>query len=163
MLKHDESIGREIRTLDNLMMRNLLAHVKKAGLDEITVMHGWILHYLYDNKTKEIFQRDIESEFCIARSTVTSILKLMEKKGYIRRISVPSDARLKKLELTKKGEQLHESTVLILDRLRVSLTEGIGEEELEAFYRVIGKLKDNLEKQKGELDVKDVNSTSKGI
>ena len=38
----------------------------------------------------------------MARSTVTGVVKLMERKGLIRRESVSSDARLKKLVLTEK-------------------------------------------------------------
>ena len=69
---------------------------RERGVDELTAMHGWILGYLCRNEHKDIFQKDIEAEFKICRSTVTNILKLMEKKGYIKRESVPYDARLKK-------------------------------------------------------------------
>ncbi len=37
------------------------------------------------NEGKEIFQKDIEAEFNIRRSTATGILKLMEKNGFINR------------------------------------------------------------------------------
>ncbi|MCD8025604.1 MAG: MarR family transcriptional regulator [Clostridiales bacterium] len=95
----DESpdfISREIKALDNILNRKLIAIATKAGVEQVTVMHGWIIKYLYINRENDIFQKDIEAEFAIARSTVTSILKLMEKKNYIRRISIESDARLKK-------------------------------------------------------------------
>ena len=79
-----------------MMSRNLMAAARERGVDELTAMHGWILGYLCRNEHKDIFQKDIEAEFKICRSTVTNILKLMEKKGYIKRESVPYDARLKK-------------------------------------------------------------------
>ncbi len=59
-----------------------------------------------------MFQRDIEREFSITRSTVTNILQLMERKGYIERRSVPQDARLKQLVLTEEGICFHEKTML---------------------------------------------------
>ena len=37
--------------------------VKEEGLDEIALMHGWILRYLYEHQDKEIYQKDIEKEF----------------------------------------------------------------------------------------------------
>ena len=57
------------------------------------------------------------SEMCIrdssiTRSTVTNILQLMERKGYIERRSVPQDARLKQLVLTEEGICFHEKTML---------------------------------------------------
>ena len=99
-------IGHELRTLDNILSRNLMAAARERGVDELTAMHGWILGYLCRNEHKDIFQKDIEAEFKICRSTVTNILKLMEKKGYIKRESVPYDARLKKLRSEEHTSEL---------------------------------------------------------
>lgn len=66
---------------------------EKKGM--MPVMQGWIIGYLYDHKEEEIFQRDIEAEFYIARSTVTCLVKQMEQKGYIARVAVERDCRLK--------------------------------------------------------------------
>ena len=63
-------IGHELRTLDNMMSRNLMAAARERGVDELTAMHGWILGYLCRNEHKDIFQKDIEAEFKICRSTV---------------------------------------------------------------------------------------------
>lgn len=149
-MKHDERIGFEIRTLDNMMMRNFSASVKARGLDEMTVMHGWIIGYLYANRGKEIYQKDIETQFSIGRSTVTNILKLMEKKGYLRRESVSRDARLKKLVLSENGIKLHEDTQKLIRDLDEKTIRGISGEELDTFYRVIHRLKRNLESQRLE-------------
>ena len=143
-------IGHELRTLDNMMSRNLMTAVRERGLDELTAMHGWILGYLCRNEGKDIFQKDIEAEFKIGRSTVTNILQLMEKKGYIRRESVPYDARLKKLVLTDTGRELHLKTKDTIDILEAQTTEGISKEDLETFYRVIDQLKNNVKNMLGE-------------
>ena len=66
-------------------------------------MNGWIMRYLYENRKKDIFQKDIEKFFSIGRSTVTNIIQILEKKGYVRRESVEYDARLKKVILTEQG------------------------------------------------------------
>ena len=80
-----ESIGHEIKAIDHLMQRKMIMTASKSGLDKVTIMHGWIIGYLILNLDRDIYQKDIESEFAISRSTVTNILKLMEKKGYIKR------------------------------------------------------------------------------
>lgn len=79
-----DSIGHEIKAVNHLMQRKMLLSASKSGVDKITVMHGWIINYLNENAEKDIFQKDIESKFSISRSTVTNILKLMEKKDILR-------------------------------------------------------------------------------
>ena len=143
-------IGHELRTLDNMMSRNLMAAARERGVDELTAMHGWILGYLCRNEDKDIFQKDIEAEIKICRSTVTNILKLMEKKGYIRRESVPYDARRKKLVLTDTGRELHEKTKDMIDMLEEQTVARISKEDLDTFYRVIDQVKNNVKNMLGE-------------
>lgn len=150
-MKHDIMVGYTIRVLDNMMKRNLAASVRQVGFDELTVMHSWIIGFIYDRGKNDVFQKDVEAEFEINRSTGTSILKLMEKKGYIRRVSVKEDARLKKLVLTDKGMELHDMIRRTIDHLEERTVEGIGQEEMDTFLNVAAKLKRNLEIQQKEL------------
>lgn len=145
-----KSVGYEIKTLDNMICRAVMNISLKNGMDQVTVMHGWIIGYLYKNQDRDIYQKDLESEFHITRSTVTNILKLMEKKGYIQRVSVEKDARLKKLVLTEKAKKIQCQTFTdIHDRLEKQLMQGISEEELAVFQEVLKKMKKNLEDEKG--------------
>lgn len=145
-MKPQDTIGFRVKTLDNLFFRNMVAYeTSQKGIDEVTVMHGWILGFLYDNSDRDIFQKDVETEFSIARSTVTCIVKLMEKKGYIRREAVASDGRLKKLVLTERGKQIHEQHINHIDILEEQCKRNITPEELHIFLTVAEKLKQNLE------------------
>ena len=137
-------LGKAIHELDNLIFRNMLAQGRKYGYDQVTVMNGWIVKYLVLNQDKDIFQKDIEKEFGITKSTVAGIIKLMEKKGFIERISVPRDARLKKLVLTDKGREYEDKmgTQFRLDEQMYR--ENITDEELCIFIRVLNKIKQNV-------------------
>ena len=150
-LCNKKAVGFRIRKLDNLMMRNMLACSRVLGLDEVTVMNGWILGYLSRNSEHDIFQKDVEAYFGIGRSTVTNIIKLMEKKQLIRRESVERDARLKKLVLTDKGRDADEKVKTMMDWMEQSLLEGITQEEQAGFYRMLDKLQMNLKRQKEEI------------
>ena len=141
-------IGPEIHCTDLKLSRNLSAHVRKSGVDEVTMMHGWIIRYLYENRERDIFQKDIEQKFSVGRSTVTNLLQLMEKKGFVRRESVKQDARLKKVILTEKGIASQESFEDIVEHIEEELSEGISEEELYIFYKVLDRIKQNVEKNK---------------
>ena len=139
-----EHIGKLIHELDNILYRNMLAIGKKYDYDQLTVMNGWILHYLSMNEGKEVFQKDIENEFGITRSTVTGIIKLMEQKGFITRVSVPRDARLKQLVLTDMGRKYEEQMGSQMRQNNLQLQKNITEEEMETFLRVIDKIKQNV-------------------
>lgn len=143
-------IGIAIRRLNCMFSKNMSAHVKAEGIDEVTLMHGWIIRYLYDNRNQDIFQRDIEKVFRMSRSSVTGVIQVMEKKGYLRRESVDRDARLKKVLLTDMGIHTHEMLESMIDQLNVKTLEGITDEELQVFFNVIQKLEHNLQKQKEE-------------
>mgnify|MGYP002523563778 CR=1 FL=1 len=143
-MQPERTIGFEIRSLNNMIKRD----VERSGVFEIcraTGLHGWAIGYFYDNRERDIFQRDFEEHFSIRRSTASNMLRLMEQNGLIRRTSVESDARLKKIELTEQAIALHERiTADIADRER-RLSAGITPDELNEFYKVIEKIKANLE------------------
>ena len=107
-------------------------------------MHGWIIEYLYRHRNTPVFQRDIEREFSITRSTVTNILQLMERKGYIERRSVPQDARLKQLVLTEEGVRFHENTILSFKQTDDYVASLLTEEENAELLRLLNKLRDAL-------------------
>ena len=134
----------EFKRMNNLVVRHLHAKMAEEGFDEVTIMHGWILGFLCNNSDKDICQKDIEDEFCIAKSTVTNILKLMEKKGYVTRVTDEHDARLKILRLTDEGMEIHQKTIEVIDNLHRQLETGITDDERECFYTVVKKIKENM-------------------
>lgn len=99
-----------------------------------------VILYLTKNKERDIFQRDIEEEFGIRRSSVSATLSNLEEKGYIKRSSVSQDARLKKITVTVRGEKIVEESKKIINDFEKELIFQITEEELDIFYRVLDKL-----------------------
>lgn len=141
-----DSIGHEIKVLNQVLQRKLIYSAKDEGVDKLTIMHGWIIAYLYHRRDEDVYQKDIENAFSIARSTVTSILKLMEKKNYITRQSVESDARLKKLVLTETGVELHYKIDNMIARNETLLDSLLTKDEKIQFLFLVRKLLNGLEK-----------------
>lgn len=139
------SICHEVKALNHIITRKILASADKAGVDKVTFMHGWIMCYINDNRDRDIYQKDLETEFGISRSTVTNILKIMEKKGYIERVSVENDARLKKLILTERGKVTYSILKNTLSDNEARVNSLLSEEEKNTFLILIRKLRDGLE------------------
>ena len=140
-----DSIGYEIKVINNIMHKSMMKSVADSGVDKVTVMHSWIIGYLSRSEGADIYQKDIEQKFKISRSTATNILKLMEKKGYITRESVQSDARLKKLLLTEKGILLDREIQNTIRENERRLNSVLTDEERETFLGLIHKLRFALE------------------
>ena len=138
-------IPAQIRRVDNLIFRKINQFARENGVEQATPMHGWIMEYLYRNSDTPVFQRDIEREFSITRSTVTNILQLMERKGYIERRSVPQDARLKQLVLTEEGIRFHENTIRSFHQTDDYVAGLLTEEENTELLRLLNKLRDALQ------------------
>ena len=129
-----------------------LYHLMERQIDDmsghncrITKQQGGVIHFLSQNKDRDIFQRDIEERFKIRRSTVSVMLSSMEENGYIKRESVDHDARLKKIVLTEKAAALDSHIRSAVQRYNDLLVSGIGDTELEVFFGVLDKIRTNIE------------------
>lgn len=138
-------IGFRIRCLNNLVRRKLDERFARVGIEDISGIQGPVIGFIfYKGREKDIFQKDIEREFSIQRSTATVLLQNLEQKGMIIRQPVSHDARLKKIVLTEKAIQCHCRIQEQIDIFHRKLEEGISREEKEEMFRILDKLQENL-------------------
>lgn len=113
--------------------------------DDLTNMQKHILHYiLFETMHRDLFQKDVEKEYNIRRSTATETLQLLEKKGYIYRERVECDARLKKIVPTDKALGVRRHLLSTIRRMEEQIKEGISEKDMDVFLRVLKQISENL-------------------
>ena len=145
-MNQNSRIGFEIKTITNLIKRQFDSSNVIKDLDNMTGMHGWIIGYLYNKSQQgDVFQRDLERQFSIRRSTATKILQLMEKNGLIIRHAVDFDARLKKLVLTDKAIAIHQLVQKEIDKTEDRLTKGFTQQEKDTLLGLLEKIKNNMQ------------------
>lgn len=149
-MEREETIGFRVRTLSVAIRRAVDAGKMRQESVKCTGTHGWVIGYLYDNRHRDVYQRDIEKQFSVRRPTMTEILKLMEKNGLLERVRDENDARLKKIKLTPRALEIHERHEREIEDFENRIRQGIGEEDLEAFFRVMDKLGENVAKAENE-------------
>lgn len=149
----ERHIGFELRILSNLIKRHIDNSTARAEVESITGTNMWVIIYLVHHQDEDVFQRDLEQNFSVRRSTMSNILSLMEKKELIIRESVPQDARLKKLVLTEKALKLHEMMEKDREDTEKLITEGLTAEEIEAFLSTLSKMKKNFEESDGPCEM----------
>ena len=133
-------IGMEVRALSKYIGR-YLNNIQSQY--DITGPQGLILMYIYQTD-EDVYQRDIEKFFNIRRSTATGLITSLEEKEYIIKESVMSDARLKKLVLTKKAKNAVRLVDTQVVQLEEKMLQGINEEEIQTFRKIIAKMTKNL-------------------
>ena len=131
----------ELRTLDHLIHRHGDAHMRALeGGEQLTRLHHWIIGFLYHHEG-DVYQKDIETEFKISRSTTSSVITLMEKKGLVTRESVLSDARLKKIVLTDKAIKMHKHQMADMQRVDGIIEGALTAEEKKQFMFLMAKIR----------------------
>ncbi|EPR09240.1 MarR family winged helix-turn-helix transcriptional regulator [Ruminiclostridium papyrosolvens] len=141
-MNNDVHIGKLVSIFYKRIHRRIGREVRQYGL---TSIQSRILGFVYNESAiRDIFQKDIEEEFDIRRSSVTSVLQLMEKKGYIKRISVSEDARLKKIILTQNGIEIQSKIYDSILKFEKSLEVELNSEEKEILVSLINRLSDKI-------------------
>ena len=149
-MERQETIGFQIRTLSVGIKRAVDASKSRSGDSHCTGTHGWVIGYLYENRHKDVYQRDMEKQFSVRRSTMTEILKLMEKNGLVERIKDENDARLKKIKLTETALKIHEKHEKDIANFENYIRQGISDQEMKTFFEIIGKISENVQKAEKE-------------
>ena len=89
---HTDTIGYKIRLLHNQIHKRMEAKRQENEKEPLTGMQRWTLGFLRDHDGKDIYQKDIETEFSVSRATASNMLAVMERKGLVRREAVEHEA-----------------------------------------------------------------------
>ena len=138
----EDEAGRWISQVSHQLKRRIFSGDLQ---DDLTNMQKHILHYiLFETMHRDLFQKDVEKEYNIRRSTATETLQLLERKGYIYRERVESDARLKRIVPTDKAARVRRHLLDTIRRMEEQIKEGISENDMAVFLRVLKQISENL-------------------
>lgn len=129
-----------ITHLMHLLMDTTLAN------HNVTHQQGKILCYISNNSdVRDVFQSELEEKFQIRRSSITSILFNLEKKGLILRKSCNEDKRIKKLILTPDAKKNIAEIQQVIIKIENKLVEGMSIKEKTQFANLLHRGLKNLE------------------
>lgn len=106
----------------------------------------WIALYFLNEENEPISQKELASLMNIKDSSVARLVDRMERDGLIKRVENPKDKRVKFLELTNNGRNQIEALLPEGKYFSDLLLEGITNEELLTFYKVLDKMSINIKK-----------------
>ncbi len=144
----ERSLGQEIHLLSNLIGRTIDNSPARMHVDDATGKNMWIIGYIAEHAGDDVFQKDLERQFGVTRSTVSKAVNLMVHKGLIERQGIPDDARLKKLVLTPRSWELLDQIETEIRSMEETLTAGFTEAEIDFFFDCVRRMQENIRKQR---------------
>lgn len=111
--------------------------------ENVTVEQLRIMKMINENGGT-VSQRDIERTFDVRRSTVTSAMQVLEKKGLITRHANPEDSRSKLVSLTEEGQEKNRRLINFIVQRDEQIFSVLDDEENEALHKILLKLTENI-------------------
>ncbi|WP_046227072.1 MarR family winged helix-turn-helix transcriptional regulator [Paenibacillus dauci] len=124
-----------VKVLYIMIRREIEAVLRPLGL---TPQQGQALHAL--SQSPGLTNTELEHQLMIEKSSVTSLMNGMEKKGWITRRSHPEDARMRQNELTEAGQQMNQSAHAAVEEVKLRSRNALTDEELRQLTGLLSKL-----------------------
>lgn len=144
----DKNIFNSIKELEKGIVRKIMSETSHDEMySKPSIAQMQIIKYILKHDGKIIYQRDLEEVFNLRRATISGILKTMEKNNVIIRVCDPNDARGKIVILSDDAKKFFKEKETLFKKLETVLKKDISKEELEIFYKVILKMRDNINRK----------------
>ncbi|EGT3600304.1 MarR family transcriptional regulator [Clostridium perfringens] len=117
---------------------------KKINNLGLNSQQGRVIQYIYEHQDEGLIQKDLANVFGRTTASITSMLKGLEKNGYIRREIPSNNERQKNIYVEKKGIDLIETFNKNFLEIEEDLTSSLTEEEKETFLKILTKINTNL-------------------
>ena len=146
---HRDEIGFQINGLSHMIKWLTHQYGGRDGEPSGVGIYGWLIGFLYENRDRDIFQRDLQQQFAVRRSSMTGILQAMERDGMITRHPVEWDARLKKIVMTEKAVARQEKFQQTIAEIEAKISSGLTEEEKATFIGLCEKIAKTIQPERG--------------
>ena len=144
----EQSIGTEIKKIDNLIIRKIMSYSKNNSY-MLSPSQMMIIRFLYKNSDKVVYQKDLEGTLPFRKSTRSGIIQTMMKNNIISTESSKDDLRSKRIILTPYGKKINKEIEKNIIEFEKVLKNNIKEDDLRVFFKVTKQIQNNL---KGEND-----------
>lgn len=139
----NRQIGPMARKLNRYIKQNMNQMISDVTDNQVTSVQARILYYLEwmnDHEKVDVYQKDIESFLSVSKSTASEMISTLENNGFISRIKLENDGRLRKIILLEKGYETNKKIGETIKNFEMNMQNKLSEKELENFFKIIDKL-----------------------
>lgn len=138
-----DSIGKIITTLSRNIQQELKEVVEPFGISV-----GEEPYFVELAHEDGITQEELTKRISVDKAATARMVKALEVKGLLIRVTDSDDRRNKRLYLTDKAQVLYESLVEKLQKYNEKLTQSWSDEEYSLVFGSLKKLQSDYEKRK---------------
>ena len=113
-------------------------------LEEIDLTYTQYIVMMYFWEKEKSNVKEVGKTLLLDSSTLTPLLKKLEKKGFITRVRSTIDERNLEIQITKKGRELKDKAKLIPEKMGKCIA--LSEEEATTLYSLMYKVLMNVER-----------------
>lgn len=136
-------LGKTIGKLRSRIYRLQRIRYERAAV-RLTVEESIILNMISEKSNR--ISQNIVIETGKNKSVVMRMIDSLEQKGLVQRMVNPNDRRENLLTLTENGEKVRKQYLKIEKMLATELLEGINEEEVLTFFKVVEQIGNNADR-----------------
>lgn len=134
----------EIRYLIRDLFHLFAKRIEQQTVEPVKITHEqFALLFAISNRKEEVIQQDMAEMMKKDKSVVLRIIDSLEEKDLIRRVVDKNDRRKNCLMITKAGARVIGNYQAIGEQIIEEIHQGIDEEELKVFYKVIKQMTEN--------------------
>lgn len=139
--------------MEELIVSNLMRSIMNKSREsmemrikdlDISQQQGRMIAYIAQNEDKGLIQKDLAQVFQRRDASITSMLKRLEKKGYIERRIPKNNERQKNIYVLPKGKALIDQTNEAFYAAEKELVQALNAEEVEELTRLLRKIDQSL-------------------
>ena len=140
-----KQVGVMVNILNCKLKKHIASVFKSEGIN-LTAEQFLVMDTLWNQG--EMTQQSIAYLIQNDKNSVTQFIDNLEKKGLVNRVVDSSDRRVNNIRLSKAGMAMKDNTKNVAIDVLNDIVDGISEEDLKTFVKVLNKACDNIEKLK---------------
>jgi DNA-binding MarR family transcriptional regulator len=133
-MKRTEDIGMLLKQINDTLAAEANNELRSNGM---TISQIRFIGYMYESGEERTAMKELEKQFQVSQPTVAGIVSRMEKKGLVRILQNPEDARAKDVTLTALGKSVYEAGGKHKEKMEKSLVSGLSGQEIRELKRML--------------------------
>lgn len=137
----ENSLGFLTITTNRLMSAHVRKRLVEAGID-VTPEQWAVLVHLWHKGA--MAQDELANIACVEKSSLSRVLDVMERRGLVRRVRDPGDARRRVLFSTEQAAALRDPCLKVARAALAEMLVGINRDELAICLNILTQVKQNI-------------------